>query len=157
MPSPHRPMIHRTSSCIIWGLVASALLAPLGCGHAAPSEPSCVEGLSTECQPLYDPPTYQRIFDTIFQPTCATGKGTCHTSDGQKAGLVFEDADIAYHLLLGEGGARARVLPKNAACSILEMRVENQDPNVRMPPGPVPLLPSQRCMITQWIESGAAR
>jgi len=127
------------------------------CGGGAPPAETCVAGLSTACMPLYDPPTYQTIFDKVFHPTCAAGKGTCHSADGAKAGLVFEDADLAYDLLLGKTGGRARVLPHDPACSILEMRLESQDPNFRMPAGPTPLLPSERCMITQWIANGAAR
>lgn len=117
----------------------------------------CVSGLSANCQPLFDPPTYDAIFSQIFHPTCAQGIGTCHTSDAAKAGLVFADADVAYSLLLGTVGGRARVNPGDPSCSLLMIRLESGDPTFRMPPGPTPLLESERCDIVQWIAQGAAR
>jgi hypothetical protein len=82
--------------------------------------------------------------------------GTCHTADAAMAGLVLQDADQAYSLLLGQTG-RARVNPGDPACSLLVIRLESNDPTFRMPPGPTPLLESARCDILQWIANGAAR
>jgi hypothetical protein len=72
-------------------------------------------------------------------------------------GLIFQDADTAYALLLGMNGARARVMPHNAPCSLLVEKIESTDPTFRMPPGPTPLPEAVRCDIEQWIAQGAAR
>jgi hypothetical protein len=124
---------------------------------AAPTTQSCVEGLRTDCSPLYDPPTFSTIFAKILQPTCAQGQGTCHTSDAAMGGLVFEDADNAYALLLGEVDGRARVKPGDPGCSLLVERLEANSSTVRMPPGPTPLSEAARCDIVQWISEGAAQ
>jgi hypothetical protein len=123
-----------------------------------PIDPPCVSGLSTACKPLYDPPVYQTIFDKIFHPTCATGVGTCHTSDAAKNGLVFENADDAYALLLGSNpGDHPRVLPGDPACSLVMKRLTSSDPNYHMPPGDISLSPAEECTIVQWIANGAKR
>ena len=140
-------------------LLLAAGLGHTGCGNGsgpAPG-PACVSGLSVDCQPLYDPPTYATIFSRILQPTCAQGIGTCHTSDAAKAGLVFQDVDLSYSLLTGAVGGRARVIPGDPSCSLLVIRLESSDPTFRMPPGPTPLLESERCDIVQWIARGASR
>jgi len=139
--------------------VALVVVSALGGCSSDPPPPdpfACVENLSTDCAPLYDPPDYSTIFSKILQPTCAAGMGTCHTSDAQMGGLVFEDADDAYARLLGDVG-RARVIPGDPACSLLVIRLESHDPNVRMPPGPTPLLESERCTVIRWIADGALR
>jgi hypothetical protein len=120
-------------------------------------EPPCVSGLTASCQAQYDPPTYDTIFTKILQPTCATGSGTCHTSDGAKAGLVFEDPDAAYAALLGKNGARARVLPGDPSCSLIMKRLTSPDSNYRMPQGPTPLSDPEICTFTKWIFDGAPR
>ena len=136
-----------------------ALFPPLlfGLASCTTSPPACVQGLSLDCQPLFDPPSYQAIFDQIFAPTCATGSGTCHTVDGHKNGLVFADADAAYGLLLSPPDTSPRVRPGDPSCSLLMIRLESNDPDFRMPPGDTPLLPAARCDIVQWIAAGAAR
>jgi hypothetical protein len=135
---------------LLWVVLSSA-----GCGSG--SGPSCVAGLSLDCKPLFDPPTYQVLFDQIFQPTCATGVGTCHTADAAKNGLIFADADAAYELLLSPTNAAPRVKSGDPACSLLMIRLESTDPGFRMPPGPTPLLEAARCAIAQWIAQGAQR
>ncbi len=127
-----------------------------GCSSPEPAALSCVANLLTDCNPLYDPPLYSTIFSKILQPTCASGTGTCHTSDAAMGGLVMEDADDAYARLLGDIG-HPRVLPFDPACSLIVIRLEAHDPNVRMPPGPTPLLASERCDVIQWIAAGASR
>jgi hypothetical protein len=123
------------------------------CG--GPPAPACVPNLSPSCQPLYDPPSFQALYDNILHPTCASGSMTCHTSDGAKAGLVFEDRDMAYGLLLGTIGGRARVRPGDPGCSLLMERLESPDPSFRMPPGSAPLSAPELCTFIQWIANGA--
>lgn len=121
------------------------------------SDPPCVAGLTTDCAATYDPPTYQTIFDKILSQTCASGTGTCHSSAGAKAGLIFANADDAYALLLGTSGSHARVNPGDPGCSLIMKRLSSTDPNYRMPPGPTSLSPGERCTIVKWIAAGAKR
>jgi hypothetical protein len=114
-------------------------------------------GLTTSCQSEYDPPTFQTIFDKTLKPTCAAGNGTCHDPLGAMKGLILDDADTAYSLLLSPPDTSPRVLPGNPACSLLVIRLSSSDPNFRMPPGPTPLLPGEICAVVQWIAQGAAR
>jgi len=123
----------------------------------AAGDPPCVTGLSADCQATYDPPTYETIYAKIFVPTCATGKGTCHTSDAAMGGLVFASPDDAYAMLLGQNGAHARVLPNDASCSLLMKRLTSNDPNYRMPRGPTPLSAGDICTVTKWIAQGAPK
>jgi Planctomycete cytochrome C len=142
-------------------LVAAALAAALSIASctssSAPAPLACVSGLALDCKPLYDPPIYQTIFDKTLHPTCATGSGTCHTSDGAKGGLVFENADAAYALLLGTTDGRKRVVAGDAACSLVMIRLSSTDPTVHMPPGSTFLPDAERCAIAQWIAAGAKR
>jgi len=142
--------------CVLCCALGAAALDTSGCGQPAATS-SCVANLALDCRPLYDPPIYATIFDKILHPTCAQGVGTCHTADAGKGGLIFEEADQAYALLLGTGGGRARVTPGDPGCSLLVQRLEAKEATFRMPPGPEPLLESERCDIVQWIAEGAPR
>jgi hypothetical protein len=136
----------------------ATLLTLSGCSDTK-EEPalSCVSNLSTDCSPLFDPPVYSILFDQILNPSCAQGKGTCHTSDGAKGGIVMENADDTFARLLGEIDGRPRVIPGDPACSLLVERLEAPSPDVRMPPGPTPLSAAERCDIVLWIAQGANR
>jgi hypothetical protein len=136
-----------------------ALAACNGSGDSsdASADVPCVTGLSTSCAATYAPPTFDTIFTNIFQPNCAVGTGTCHTSDFAAGGLVFADAGAAYDTLLGEDGGTALVLPGNPGCSTLMKRLESNDPSYHMPRGPNFLSLGDRCTIVQWIGAGAAR
>jgi hypothetical protein len=146
----------RLARVLAFAAVACASIAA-ACSSSSNDAPACVANLSLDCKPIYDPPVYQTIFDKTFHPTCASGTGTCHTSDAAKGGLVFEDADTAYALLLGQQDGRKRVIPHDPACSLLMERLESTDPSFHMPRGPNSLLPSELCAIAQWIAAGAAR
>ena len=135
---------------------ALVLVALAGCGDDAPSY-SCVANLATDCQPLVDPPTFQAIYDGTLHATCASGTTTCHSSDGAKGGLVFEDPDQSYALLLGMVDGRKRVVPNDPACSLLVERLDATTPTTRMPPGSVPLSAAEQCTIVKWILQGAPR
>jgi hypothetical protein len=135
-------------------------LVLLGCSSdppAPPPEPPCVQGLSAQCQPEYDPPIYATLHAKIFLPICAAGTGTCHSADGAKNGLIFENADQAYGMLLGQNGAHVRVIPGDPSCSLIMKRLTSKDPNYHMPPGSTPLTAGEICAITQWIANGAKR
>jgi len=136
---------------------AGVLVALAGCGGKHTDTPACVTDLPKGCMPLYDPPTFTTIYDKILHPTCAEGVATCHTTDGAKGGLIFENVDDAYALLLGQNGGRARVLPNDPACSLLVIKTWSTDPNFRMPPGNVALPLPEFCDLQLWIAQGAQR
>lgn len=136
--------------------VLGAILAACSGGEDGPAGSACVQ-VSSDCKPLYDPPIYSTLFEKTFRPTCASGVGTCHTGDAAKGGLVFENADTAYSMLLGTQGGRARVIANNPSCSLLVEKLESTDPNFRMPPGSTALSPAERCAIELWIANGAKR
>ena len=144
-------------SRILLGAAITTVAIASCTSHSDPPPPACVTGLSLDCKPLYDPPVYQTIFDKTLRPTCATGTGTCHTSDAAMGGLVLQDADSAYALLLGTTDGRKRVVPGDPACSLLMIRIDSTDPNLHMPRGPNSLLDAEKCAIAQWIAAGAKR
>lgn len=136
-------------------LVLSPLLG--ACSSDDSSGFDCVQDLDLSCAPQHDPPTFQAIFDNTLHPTCASGRGTCHTADAQMGGLVFEDIDQSYDLLLGNVDGRARVMPGDPSCSLIVERLEADTPATRMPPASQPLPAAERCTIEQWIAQGAQR
>jgi hypothetical protein len=129
-------------------LVAACTSTP-----GAPPDPPCVQGLTPSCQAQYDPPTFDTIYAKILHPTCASGSGTCHTADAAKGGLVYEDPDTAYKLLV-DG---RHVIPGDPGCSLIMKRLTSTDPNYHMPPGSISITPGEECTIVQWILAGAKR
>ncbi len=140
---------------VAWALLLAALSA---CSTAPPASGTnrCVEKVSLDCTPLYEPVTFDVLFTKVLRPSCATGRGTCHTSDAAQGGLVLEDADRAHRELTGDGGGRARVNPSDPKCSELLFRLETTDPALHMPPG-ANLLEGERCAVAKWIAGGAPR
>ncbi len=130
-----------------------AFVAACTSSSGGTSDPPCVTSLPASCQPTYDPPIWSTIHAKILAPTCATGKGTCHTPDFAPNGLDLADADKSYGELL-DG---RRVLPKDPGCSLLVKRLASTDSSYRMPRGPTPLSAGDLCTVTKWIENGAAK
>lgn len=114
---------------------------------------TCIE-VNTDCDPLYEP-TYENVFTRTLEPSCAVD-GPCHNAASAQGGLVYEDPDEAYDLLLGVDG-EARVVPGDPGCSLLVRRLESDNPGFRMPPGQTPLPAEERCSVIQWIADGAER
>ena len=138
-------------------LLAGAI-AVAGCGSDPPPDQNhtCVENLNTDCSELlYDPPVYSTIYSKILQPKCATGSG-CHSADVAMGGLAVTDADQTYDALLGIKGGVKRVIPRDAACSPLMVRLESRDPNFVMPRGDRLTEPAL-CVFVQWIKQGALK
>lgn len=130
-----------------WLTVGTLLVS--GCSSTEEPAPlPCVE-VSTSCQPIVNPPTFDALYTNVFSKTCAT-TGQCH-GPAVAGGLDMRTADAAY------AGLSKRVKPESLGCSLLLQRVESGDVNVRMPPGPNPLSEPQRCAIRQWIANGAQR
>lgn len=164
--SSQRAWVRASARCGLWaGVTRAIVLGILGCRGASraadagePDASSCLKGLSLDCQVAFTP-AYSMIFDTVLIKTCGspgTGK-SCHGPDGAQAGLVLSDRDMGYDLLLGRVDGRARVVPGNPECSILEQRLESRDPNFRMPLGNQPLPEGMRCAIRKWIKNGATK
>jgi hypothetical protein len=140
------------------GLVTALFMASvLGCSSPDPPPPatSCVANLPASCTPLYAP-TFDQLYTRTLHPTCAQSGGACHASAGAQGGLVFEDADASYALLLGQKDGRVRVKPNDPACSLLVEHLESSDPSQVMPPGGM-LSAAERCDFEQWIRNGAKR
>ena len=121
---------------------------------ACNSQWECVE-VDSDCTPLYEP-TFDNVYEQTLQRSCAVGGGSCHEASGQQGGLAFDDPDEAYHGLLNTSVEHLRVLPSDAECSLLMIRLEQEDPDDAMPPG-APLDATERCAVQQWIEAGAPR
>ena len=132
--------------------MAACLL--LGCSESAEPEPACLEAVDTACTPLFEP-KFSEIHARRFSVTCSSGGTSCHGPSGRKAGLALADFDEAYDLLLGNAGARARVVPFDPACSELVRRLDTTSSEV-MPPGE-PLSEGERCAVRLWIENGATK
>jgi hypothetical protein len=134
------------------------LLAALtgACGSSESAGPPCLSELSLDCSPTYAP-TFRAIFDNRLQVTCGAGGRSCHSSSGRQAGLVLDDFDAAYAALLGSDAAgRARVVPGDPECSLLEQRLESNDSDYVMPVG-AKLKDGELCAVRQWIASGAKK
>lgn len=134
------------TACLLTAWVYGAA----GCGEVDP----CIEA-SVECTPLYEP-TFDEIFTRTLAPSCGVEGSSCHSADGARAGLIFEDPDQAYDLLLGQSGSEPRVIPGDADCSVLSVRVSSSNLGRQMPPGE-PLSSGEQCAIIQWIANGAQR
>jgi len=133
-------------------LLLITLLA--GCSGNSGQQLECVD-VSAQCAPLYTP-TFDEIYSRTLKPKCALSGGSCHSIDGAMAGLVFDNADDSYNLLLGNTDGRARVVPGDISCSILSERINAPRASQVMPPGS-PLSAAERCVIIQWIDDGALR
>jgi len=71
--------------------------------------------------------------------------------------LVLVDPDEAYSILMGEGLGHAFVKPGDPGCSALVVRLDTDNPILRMPPAGDPLDERERCSIRRWISDGAPR
>jgi hypothetical protein len=157
MTSAHPPQLKvrtRGPKLAMVGIVAICGFA-LSC--ATDDSGACLDPLPRDCQPAF-PPTYTGFYDNLLRETCgaASTGGSCHGPNGKKAGLVLSDRTEAYDYLLGQIDGRARVVPSDPECSLLEQRLESKDPSFVMPPG-AKLSEYQRCAIRQWIANGAKR
>jgi hypothetical protein len=136
-------------------LAAAPVAAALGCGSEAnDARPMCLANADTSgCMPLY-PPEYPVIFRQVFSVTCAAEGVSCHGVMGAQGGLVLSDQAAAYAQLLGTDGGKARVVPGNAACSEMMVRLDLAGKAWSMPPG-ASLSADVRCSIRRWIAAGA--
>ncbi len=139
-----------------------ALWVPLvtaGCSDPEPpppTRPRCLEAVDvTNCAPLH-PAEFPELYKAVFSVTCASSGSLCHGPNGRQGGLAFADPDEAYALLLGTAGGKARVVPGDAACSELIVRLDSRGQPWSMPPGGQ-LEEGTRCAIRRWVAAGALR
>lgn len=115
--------------------------------------------LPLDCQVTFMP-TYSSIYTNLFAKTCgaASTGSSCHGPSGKQSGLLLSGKDAAYDSLLGNAADhRARVIPGDPECSVLEQRLESDDPNFRMPLGAMKLADGELCAVRQWIANGASK
>ena len=128
------------------------MLALAACPKEGEEEPViCLEaGSLGACTPPFEP-TYDNLYATTFQPTCAKSGFSCHSPEGHQGGLDFFDEEAVYGQLLQHA-----VKPGNPECSSLAQRVISTDGFQRMPPGKS-LSEGEQCAIIEWIRAGAKR
>jgi len=126
-----------------------------GCsGSADPAVPDCIELSDEPCTELY-PATWENVYANTLAPKCAVAGGACHgtgEAQGAQGGLLFESLEASHERLVSGGW----ITPGDPSCSPLLVRLEIDDPDLRMPPGAEPLAASERCSIKKWITEGAA-
>jgi Planctomycete cytochrome C len=157
------PNLDRTRQLVVLLLSAAGAAGcdsstPIAATSAAGADAgACLEPLSLDCQ-VATQPTYPELFNNILLKTCGspTTGASCHAPAGSQGGLVLSDMTQAYDYLLGNMGGRARVIPGDPECSIVERRLESTDPNFGMPPGGR-LSEGLRCAVRQWIANGASK
>lgn len=128
-------------------------LGPAACdndGGDDERELSCVEIDYTACSQLY-PPTWDQVWQQTLEPSCGGGGSSCHPSGGPAGSLTFMDQATTYMELT----SGAHVIAGDPACSPVIIRLESDDPGVRMPPGNTPIPAGARCSIATWIADGA--
>lgn len=113
--------------------------------------PACFDaGFDPSCTPSYEP-TWNALYTSTLQSSCAASGVSCHASTGRQGGLDFGDVGIAYDDVL-----RGHVTAGKPECSSLVDRVLSTDPNLRMPPGRS-LSDGEKCALMKWVAAGAKR
>jgi len=120
-----------------------------GCpGEDAP--PECID-VNVACQPLYVP-TFDNVYNNTLTLGCGSERVSCHSREGQKGGMSFEDPLTAHAALLA-----GRVIPGNPGCSDMIVRTASPGAGYQMPPGSknAALSPAEQCALIQWVQNGA--
>jgi hypothetical protein len=136
-------------------LLAAVLLGPAcdGGDDEGGDAPSCIERDASTCMPLYEP-SWERVFTETIAPRCGTPGSACHgqaSAMGAGGGLVVSDMAATRAALL-DGGF---VVPGDASCSEVMVRLDIDDAALRMPPGSQALDEPERCAVARWIADGA--
>lgn len=132
----------------LWSVAALAALA-FGAFAACSSDPppACIT-VDTACAPLYEP-TFHNVYTRTLQDTCGSTQSACHSRAGKQGGMSFEDETTAYQALRA-----GRVVPGDAACSLMIVRTDSPGASYQMPPGDA-LGEPERCALIQWVQAGA--
>jgi len=152
-------MIRRTSPTAVsrpWAALLAAVLGAGACDGGSDDDgdvPACVSRDASACMPLYEP-RWDRVFTETIMPRCGTPGSACHgeaSAAGAGGGLVVSDM-VATRTVLLDGGF---VVPGDAACSEVVVRLDIDDDALRMPPGAQALDEAERCAVARWIADGA--
>ncbi|MCX4246401.1 c-type cytochrome domain-containing protein [Paraliomyxa miuraensis] len=114
---------------------------------------ACVPRDASACMPLYEP-TWDRVFEQTLVPRCGTAGAACHADTsaiGGGGGFVVGDMTSTHAALIDHGF----MVPGDAACSELIVRLDTDDDALRMPPGSQTIDEPERCAVAQWVENGA--
>jgi hypothetical protein len=125
-----------------------AALALTGCGTDPP--PGCID-VDVTCQPLYVP-TFDNVYNNTLKSACGSDRVSCHSREGQKGGMSFEDPQHAYDALLN-----GRVVPGDPSCSKMIVRTGSPGATYQMPKGPISaaLAEPEFCALVQWVQNDA--
>jgi hypothetical protein len=124
-------------------------LATLG-GCPTDPPPACIT-VDTSCAPLYDATSFHAVYTMTIHDSCGAENSSCHSANGQKGGMTFQDEQHAFDALLA-----GRVMPNNPGCSKIVVRTSSPNTDYQMPPGDA-LMPPERCALIQWVQAGAQR
>jgi hypothetical protein len=126
------------------------------CGSDDAQVEACASLQSPTCTPQYEP-TFENVFHRTLSPSCALAGRSCHGAEGAQGGIVFDDIDKSYALLIeGAPGDTLRIDRDDPGCGELIQRIESADASLRMPPGPG-LSKEEKCAIELWVTQGAKR
>lgn len=129
--------MHRVLFITVLGACAGCETPPPVCTATA---------LDEQCQPLYTPDTFAKVYSFTIQPDCGSSKGSCHGANGE-ATISFADATSAYE------GLVKHVKAGDATCSELIVRTHDTGQDYSMPPDS-PLSDSERCSLLKWVLAG---
>jgi len=138
--------------------------------------PSCVdqalaEQFIQECTPLYEP-TWANVYEFEFKPHttmqaqsgCGQPGLACHGQGEQDGQIVWGEGAHTGLGFVGDAAQTHALLlnsqppfidPLNLSCSPLVVRMQTEDNNYWMPPGPQTYDSRRRCSMLRWIAQGA--
>jgi hypothetical protein len=129
------------------------VLALAGCPSDPP--PACIT-VDLNCGEGY-PATFDNVYANTLIPKCSM-TSSCHSIEGNQANLSLAgDEASAYAALMAKSSidpSRARVVPGNAACSLMIVRTDSPGTDYQMPKGD-PLHPEESCALIKWVQNGA--
>lgn len=125
----------------------SLLSLIVACAGCETPPPTCTStALDEQCQPLYTPDSFTKVYSFTIQPDCGSDKGSCHGANGE-ASISFADPVSAYQGLVD------RVKAGDPTCSELIVRTHDTGQDYSMPPDS-PLSASERCALLKWVQMG---
>jgi len=129
------------------------VLALAGCPANPP--PACIT-VDLTCAPGYQP-TFDNVYANTIVPKCSM-TSSCHSAAGHQANLDLAGDEASAHAALmamsSIDPSRARVVPGNAACSLMIVRTDSPGTDYQMPKGDA-LSKEESCALIQWVQAGA--